>query len=80
MKSRRIACFIALIGLFAGVSAGADDVQLRLTQGGTQIELVWTGGSPEYTVYRGTSPQEVTDRSRDSDDHDGKIYRIYYEG
>ena len=63
MKTCRIACFAILVVLVAGAPAPADEVQLSLTKTGTQIGLEWTGGSPEYTVYRSTSPQDVTDLS-----------------
>lgn len=59
--SRRAGILGLTIGLALATAAVADEaIDLRAGRDGATVLLEWTGGSPEYDVYRATSPRDVT--------------------
>ncbi len=66
-KARRSLCVAMLCGapLSCLVADTFDGITLTVTNGSTlgAIALQWTGGEPEFTVYRSTAPSGVVDAS-----------------
>src|SRR5260221_1113578 len=68
-RSRGRVLVFVLLGLAAGATADAsptvDDVVLHVDRGVNpgEVKLQWTGGAAPFTIYRSTSPVDVTNQA-----------------